>query len=249
MEEYAYVTPLLASAFYLIASVRLFDLHRRTDERPELLLALYFALSGLFYLGYNIPSLFQFDAWPPLVGIAIEWVYNLGVFPYLFFIRSVFRSDDAWAGWLVGVCSMLLLAGGLMLTAAGSVDYSLSNPWFIVQWIGYTTPCAWMCWEAMLARHGAQKRARLGLSQPLVVNRYLLLALFGGFQVLACLSDLSLANDISSTQAVSTISNVLVGGTEIASVAVLWLAFLPPRFYRRWIDGRAALRSAPAEEG
>jgi hypothetical protein len=33
---------------------------------------------------------------------------------------------------------------------------------------------------------------------------------------------------------------VLLGGAEIASVAVLWLAFFPPGFYENWINRRAA---------
>jgi hypothetical protein len=247
MEEYAYLTSIVASGFYLVASVRLLGLHGRTGERPELLLALYFALSGVFYLGFNIPSLLRFEAWPPAVGLAIEWIYNLGVFPYLFFIRSVFRPDDAWAGWLVGAAATCLLVGGVMLTAGGHVDYSLHNPWFLIQWVGYTTPCAWICCEAALDRRSARKRARLGLVQPLVVNRYLLLSLFGGSQFLACLADLSFAQDLSTTQGVSVVSNLLLGGTEAASVVLLWLAFFPPAFYANWIARRAATPSTPAE--
>ncbi len=121
------------------------------------------------------------------------------------------------------------------------------NPWFLIEWAGYTTPCVWMCWEALLSRHGAQKRARIGLCPPSVANRYLLLALFGGFQVLACLADLSYAADISKGEAASLFSDVLLGGTEIASVAVLWLAFFPPRFYANWITRRAVILPTPMD--
>ncbi len=244
MEEYAYPTSILASVFYLVTSVRLFRLHRRTSERPELLLSLYFALSGLFYLGYNIPSLLHFESWPPLIGLAIEWIYNLGVFPYLFFIRLVFRPNDAWAGGLVGFASGCLLVAGVMLTLGGHVDYSLDNPWFLIQWVGYTIPCGWIGCEAALDWRSSGKRARLGLVQPLVVNRYLLLALFGTSQLLACLSDLLFANDISNNEAVSLVTNVLLGGTEAASVVLLWLAFFPPDFYAQWIARRAEVRVA-----
>jgi len=75
--------------------------------------------------------------------------------------------------------------------------------------------------------------------QPLVVNRYLLLALFGASQFLACLSDLLFAHDISNSEAVSLVTNVLLGGTEAASVVLLWLAFFPPDFYAGWIARRA----------
>jgi hypothetical protein len=247
MEEYAYLTSIIAGAFYLIASLRLLRLNRRTGERPELLLGLYFGFSGAYYIGYNLPSLFGLDPWPASTEWILEWIYVVGVFPYLFFIRSVFRPDAAWAGVLVGYCSVLLLLGTVLGALDGSAVYSLDNPWFLVQWAGYTAPCAWLCWEALLSRQGAQKRVGLGLCEPVVANRYLLLALFGGLQFLACLADLSFAADISTSQTASLVSNVLLGGSEIASVAVLWLAFFPPRFYSNWITRRAVILSTPTD--
>jgi hypothetical protein len=247
MEENAYITSIIAGVFYLIASLRLLRLKRRTGERPELLFGFYFGFSGAYYLFYNLPSLFGFESWPPATELIIQWIYVLGVFPYLFFIRSVFRPEAAWAGALVGICSVLLLVGTGMGTLDGRAFYSLDNQWFLVHWVGYTTPCVWMCLEAMLSRRAAQKRVRLGLCEPIVANRYLLLALFGGFQTLACLADLSFAADIGGNQAVSLVSDALLGGSEIASVAVLWLAFFPPPFYTNWITRRVAILPTPMD--
>ncbi len=247
MEENAYLASILASIFFLIASMRLIRLHRRTRERPELLLGLYFAFSGIYYLGYNTPSLLQFDAWPAPINLAIEWAYILGVFPYLLFIRSVFRPAATWAGCFVAVCSVCLLVGTLLLTQDGTVDYALTNPWFVVQWFGYTAPCFWLGWEAMLYRQNATKRARIGLCPPIVANRYLLIALFGCFQVFACLADLSFANEVGSSETVSLLTDALLGGAEIASVAVLWLAFFPPVRYTNWITRRAVILPTPMD--
>jgi len=247
MEENAYITSIIAGVFYLVASLRLLRLNRRTGERPELLFGCYFGFSGAYYLGYNLPSLFGFTPWSSAIEWMIEWIYVLGVFPYLFFIRSVFRAEEAWAGALVGICSALLLVGTALGTFDGSEVYSLDNRWFMVQWAGYTIPCAWMCLEATLSRQGARKRARLGLCAPAVANRYLLLALFGGFQFLACLADLSFAADLSGNQTVSLISDALLGSSEIASVAVLWLAFFPPPFYTDWITRRFTILPTPMD--
>jgi hypothetical protein len=245
MEENAYITSIIAGAFYLIASLRLLRLNRRTGERPELLLGLYFGFSGAYYFVYNLPNLFGLAPWPTATEWMIEWIYVLGVLPFLFFIRSVFRPDRAWAGGLVGFCLVLLLGGTVLGAVDGRGVYSFDNPGFLTQWVGYTAPAAWLCWEALLSRLGAKRRARLGLCEPVVANRYLLLALFGGFQVLACLADLSFAADISGNQAVSLISDALLGSSEIASVAVLWLAFIPPRFYTNWITRRAVVLPTP----
>jgi hypothetical protein len=247
MEENAYLTSIVAGTFYLIASLRLLRLNRRTRQRPELLLGVYFGFSGAYYLGYNLPNLFGWDAWTASAEWILESIYVVGVLPYLLFIRTVFRPDAAWARILVGYCVILLLLGTVLGALDGTAIYSLDNPWFLVQWAGYTVPCVWMCWEATLSRQGAQKRARLGLCEPIIANRYLLLALFGGFQFLACLADLSFAADISSAQTASLISNLFLGSTEIASVAVLWLAFFPPRFYANWITRRAVILPTPMD--
>jgi hypothetical protein len=247
MEEYTYLSSILASAVFLIASARLLRLHRHTRERPELLLGLYFALSGVYYLGYNIPSLFGFDPWTPRAEWMIEWLYVAGVVPYLFFIRSAFRPASAWAGVLVWACSVLLLGGTLMGVLEGGAVYSLDSPWFLVQWVGYTTPCVWLFWEALRSRQGAQKRVRIGLCAPTVANRYLLLALFAGFQILACLGDLSYAADLGDSQTVSLFSSALLGGSEIVAVLVLWLAFFPPPFYTHWITQRTVILPTPMD--
>jgi hypothetical protein len=246
MEEDGCLTSIIASVFYLIAGVRLLRLSQRTREQPELLLGLYFALSGVYYLGFNLPGLLG-DGVPAWIGVAVEWIYVFGVFPYLLFTRSVFRPRDAWGAGVVGVCSALLLAGTLMLTIDGSVEYSLDNPWFLAQWVGYTTPCAWMCWEAMLYRRSARKRSRIGLCPPIVANRYLLLALFAGFQVLACLVDLLLAHEVGADQTISQITDALLGGTEMASIALLWLAFFAPQSYSSWITRRAVVLPTPMD--
>jgi hypothetical protein len=247
MEENAYIASIAASIFYLIASVRLVRLHQKTGEHPELLLGIYFALSGFYYLGYNIPNLFPVDAWPPLAEVVVEWTYILGVFPYLLFVRSVFRPDAAWAGWLVGICSVALLVGTLVPTSSGNIDYSINSPWFIAQWLGYTAPCVWLGFEALLYRQSATKRARIGLCAPIVANRYLLIALFGAFQFFACIADLAVANAMDGNQTISLITDALLGSAEIASVAVLWLAFFPPLFYTNWITRRAVILPTPMD--
>ena len=211
------------------------------------MLGLYFALSAVYYLGFNAPGLFRFGQWPPQIELVVEWAYVLGVLPFLLFIRSVFRPDAAWARWSVRVCSVLLLASTLLLTAGGTVEYALADPWFVAQWVAYTAPCLWLAWEAMLYRQNATKRARIGLCPPIVANRYLLIGLFGLFQVFACLADLSFANEVGNHQTVSLFTDALLGGAEIASVAVLWLAFFPPPFYANWITRRAVILPTPMD--
>jgi len=247
MEYNAYITAIFASAFYLLASFRLIRLTLRTRKQPELYLGLYFALSGFYYIGVNLPDITGLGPWSTAGGVALEWVYVSGVVPYLLFIRSAFRPDSFWADVAVGVCSVFLLVGTIGGTRNGPVEYSLENPWFLAQWVGYTAPCVWIVGEAMGLWRSANKRARIGLCPPIVANRYLLLTLFGCFQVLACAADLCWANDIDASETVSTASDLLLGVAEIASVGVLWLAFFPPAFYIEWIVRRAVILPTPMD--
>jgi hypothetical protein len=95
----------------------------------------------------------------------------------------------------------------------------------------------WMTLEAGLCRQNAKRRARVGLGDPIVTNRYLLLAVFGAFQILACSSDILLAIDYATDHAVSGSADLLLGGFELVGIAALWLAFFPPTAYLNWVVG------------
>jgi len=247
VEYDAFVTSIAVSSFYLIAGVRFLRLFGRTRMQPELWLGVYFAVTGIYYLGFDSPSFVGLDSWPPAIGIAFEWAYVLGVFAYLFFIRSAFRAKSFWANVVVGICSALLLVSTVIGARTGPVEYSLDNPCFLGQWAGYTIPCAWICWEAAHLWRGAKRRTRIGLCPPIVANRYLLLILFGSFQLLACSADLAWAIDIEASQAVSTASDLLLSFAEIASVSTLWLAFFAPDVYTNRITRRAVVLPTPMD--
>jgi hypothetical protein len=237
MEEGAYAAQLITAVFFLIAGQRLIRLNWRTGEAPELLLGLYFALMGVAYVGWVLPFMMDLG---PLTGATDfgAWiVYSIGVVPCLRFIRIVFRPESGWAQFVVVGCITALAVSATVLTLNGDRYPSLDNPFFWTQWLGYTVPCVWLMVEATLCRNSAVRRARIGLGDPVVTNRYLLLAVFGGFQVLACLSDILLGFDLSTAQGASGLADTLLGGCELAGIGVLWLAFFPPPAYLAWLSG------------
>jgi hypothetical protein len=136
----------------------------------------------------------------------------------------------------------------VITSLTGGVSISLDDPAFLIEWIGYTVPCIWMCCEGALSNAAARRRVRIGLCDPIIANRYLLFACFGFCQTAACASELSWAYGNSTGGTTASISEGLLGVTEIASIAVLWLAFFPPLVYRRWIESRAAFLTATADE-
>jgi len=67
MGDHAYIGELVAGIFYLVVGTRLARLGVRTGEAPERLLAGMFFVSGLSYLVYEIPLIFDVGSlWTPL---------------------------------------------------------------------------------------------------------------------------------------------------------------------------------------
>jgi hypothetical protein len=237
MEESAYAAELVAAVFFVIAGERLIRLSRHSGEVPERLLGIYLALTGVAYLGWVLPVVVPLGPMAETTDF-ISWaIYSIGVLPYLLFIRVVFRPTARWSFWVVIGCAGALALSATVLTLKGERYPGLGSTFFWIQWAGYTAPCVWVTIEAALCRRNASRRAKIGLGDPLVTNRYLLLALFGGFQVLACLSDILLAIDFAANQAASASADMLLGAFELAGIAALWLAFFPPVAYVEWVVG------------
>jgi len=237
MAEGAYATQLFAAVFFIIAGVRLIRLSFRTGETPERLLGFYFALTGAAYLGWVLPSIVALGPSAATAENASWIVYCIGVVPYLVFTRIVFRPESRWPHWLVAGSVLALGFSTTVFTLNGDRYPGISDPLYWIQWVGYTLPCVWMTIEAILCRRDSVRRARIGLADPTVMNRYLLFAFFGGFQVLACLSDILVTIDFTANQAVSESADLLLGSFELAGIAALWLTFFPPKMYLDWVNG------------
>jgi hypothetical protein len=138
------------------------------------------------------------------------------------------------------------LIGTIVIGAWEGVE--IDNAWYWPNYLGYTVAAMWLAFEAIHSYSGARKRNRIGLCEAAVVNRYLLWSCFGVFQVLACAAVIFMAVQVRADGGVSTWSDSLVSGTEIASIVMLWLAFFPPAAYLNWVSnpGNAAADS-PAE--
>jgi len=249
MEAITYIISIGAGAFYLLASYRLLKLSHQTRERPEFWLGTYFAATGQWYLIYNAPYFLGYEELPVLVDQGIEWIYAIGVAAYLLFVRGTFRPRSRWALALVILAVFCSLSGAIAASLRGSFSNMIDDPAYRIEWVGYTIPCVWMCSEGFIAHAAAQKRVLLELCDPIVANRYLLFGAFGLCQVISCGADLFWAYTNSTDASGAWLANGLLSATEIASVAILWLAFFPPLAYRRWIDARTALRSAEPGEG
>ena len=248
MEGHAYIGELLAGVVYLIAGIRLLRLSKRTGEAPERLLGVCFIAIAASALSYVLPNFPAFESlWVPLNFTGRVLVIPYSVIFALFTWR-VFRPAARWGAWLVwGSASLLVVGVGGSAMGGDWEGFSIGSGWFWLEWVGYTLPFGWAGSETFAQYSRARRRVRLGLSDPLVCNRYLLWALFGTLQVLLCLIILPQYAEYEASNRFTQVWDALYGGVEILSLVMIWLVFFSPAVYRRWINGNSPV--AKAEEG
>jgi len=245
MEGNVYIFNLVTALAYLIVGARLFALSRNTRGRPEYLLALNYACTGVSYVLYELPDFLGRELiW---VLIAARFIYSAGLVPLLLFTRDVFRAESRWANAIVQTTAVTLFSGVFFSMLNGDVEgLNVSSVWFWCDWIGYTAPYVWITAEALLAYSAARKRVTLGFCEPEVPNRYLLWALFGFFAAIAGISLIPLYVEYAATEAWPRWGDYASGGLEAAGTLMLWFAFFPPAWYRRWVNRAAPAPSKPA---
>ena len=248
MQESAFIVEAIAGVILFAVGARLLKLAARTSERHERLLGRYLALAGISYAFYSIPLMGDVGSLFTPLTFAGRLVYATSIYFMLEFTRSVFRSTDAWAHWLVYVLVLGLVLGVGISSIQGDWEgYTVSSPWFWCEWLGYTLAPLWVGVEGILAYQNARKRVRLELCDPIVANRYLLWGLFGIFQVICSLIIVPMYAGYEAYQYFTHGTDVALGAFEILAAAATWLAFFAPTFYCNWIAGVST--SANTEKG
>lgn len=247
MESSSWLFQNLAALVYAIIGLRLLQLARRGGGLPEALLSSYFIASSVSYVGYYLPEMLARDDWYVPFTYGARLTYDVGMLPFLLFLRMVFHRGEHWADWLVGGSALLLVAGVAGSTITGDYEgVTIDTPWFWLEWLGYTLPFAWLASIAFAEQRSARRRVRIGLASPMVANRYLLWSLFGAVQVAASLALIPMYVDYARHGFYSAWADAMLGGLENLSLGLLWLVFFAPDAYRRWVGRGAVVAGAEA---
>ncbi len=185
----------------------------------------------LFWLGYlcwpgQDPSVTHAFAIACRVGISAA-VLCLGAFTWLTF-RPESRAA-ACAFW----ASVAAMGGGIAGSGAvGAWAGFRADPARVwLETAAQILVYAWACAESLLYYRSARRRAMLGLTDPVVANRFALWGIYsgtyGGVQ-LSFLIGLASAGEYTGLAGLD-IALTLIG------VSALWLAFFPPRVYAAWL--------------
>jgi len=217
-------------------------LARSGGGEPERWIA--WCLLGICAIGYPILMIGQalpFRAAHVVAVLLGTSAVNVGLLAGFRFTRCVFRPDVVWLRPALGAVAALLALQTLGMTwATFSADLGapLGRFWTLSSSLISAVGFGWTATESVAYWSQLRLRVPLGLADPLVVNRVLLWALVGTSSVLInAVNVAALLRDINVLQdPLTMLTTGLLGSFN--SVA-LWLAFLPPEGYARWVRGGA----------
>jgi len=245
--EAAFILELIAGMFFIVAAVPLLRLAGRTQQIPERILGITFLLMGVSYLFYEVPYALESEVLVVPFSLVGRLLWNASVVTTAAFTREVFHRERPWAGPLLWCVVVLLVAGLIISVQNGDLEgmAPIGNPGFWFEWVGQVIPFVWVALGALAEYVSARRRARVGLSGPLVANRYLLFGCFGMFQLatVALLIPMYIGYEADNGGFTDSMDQ-LMGSLELLTIAIIWLAFFPPRSYRSWIERAAARRAA-----
>jgi hypothetical protein len=228
----------IAEVSYVLVGLDLLRRARETRGLPELFLGLAFVFNGLSYLFADLPIISGNEA------IMSEFSYIGRIFAALCaltiaaFTWRVFRAEAGWAKWAFWAVGALLVLG-LTVSALerdweGAYPLTYTGFWF--EWLGGIVPFAWLAIESLGAYSRSRRRVRIGLGDPIVCNRFLLIGLYGTLAAGTYPIFLWMYIMYERHGVWSDPLSVLAGIVEVVSLAALWTSFAAPAFYRRWIE-------------
>jgi len=246
----------------LVIGIRLFRLARRgSGFGPEFWLASFFIFAAFLGAGLNIsvyagladPALALSPLHGSLVLAASAITYCVGTIGLNIFIWLTFRRVSGRARWAVVAGSLLVVGAacvqGLFEGFAVKVFPGVA---YWIFYVGRVAPYYWLAIESLRYFAAARRRLRLGLADPLVTNRFLLLGLWAMAWAAMGFSDI-LARSIywavagpSAEIRLDTAGPIILVTICVTSLfgglaaVTLGLSFFPTRAYRRLVESRAA---------
>jgi hypothetical protein len=229
----------------LTIAIKTFSLWRRTRQLPELLLST--MLFSVTVIGYPLAIVCTMVPATKLLAIHLAYplAINGGFVCLLLFTLRVFRPEVRWAECLAGL-TMVALA---VSTVAYIVEVTGENPRPMPEMLGVAlldsvaiaVAYFWTTFESFGVYHRLRRQLRLGLTEPIVVDRvrlWGLMTLAAGIAVI--MNVLAMLTGTLLSPPMVAVSSVL----GLLHAGFLFLAFYPTGWYRDWVERRYALASA-----
>jgi hypothetical protein len=230
-----------------VVGLRIRKLAKATGGAPERWVALcLIAICGVAYpllIGSQVVPAGAVRVALLSLGVGIA---HIGIAAIFLFTWSAFRAGVGWIRWPLAAAIAAMAAHWLGVTAvlwdaresAGSMA-DMSAIWSLFPSLVSGAGFAWTGIEALRYWPLLRRRRALGLADALVVNRVLLWGLVGVSSTI-----INVNNILAIVRGVNTMMDP---GTALVTAvlgcfnaAALFLAFLPPASYARWVRGGAA---------
>jgi hypothetical protein len=223
-------------------SVRLARAANRSRALPELLVGIYFLLVPVgISLSIRVGRFDPEAAW--IVRAASNLLFTAGGVALTLFAWSVFRRDARWARVLAFAGSAALLLTWAIAIPLGIYASDLSLFLLLPVYVSYV----WVFAESLRSFLAFRRRERLGLADPVVVNRFLLFAIWTGS--VGAITLLGVGGSILHV-ARGTFHDgggladpLILGVTRLLALPIavsIFLTFLAPARYHAWLRARAS---------
>jgi hypothetical protein len=239
---------------------RLFHLHLRTREPPELLLGIQFVVGqGIGYVvlvaGITAISKPGADIETCTAMVAGGWaLVTFGLMAMVSFNYFVYRQDSAWGLPLMFGFWALFWVGYLARGWIGqySDPKQFEGVWFALHQGTTLAAGIWSLAEPIRFHGLMKKRLALGLADPMVTNRFLLwgsAAIFSCMMIAMSITPAFYSRlDPSLVPIVSTGTLILMTVCGTCAMGLYGLTFFPPRAYAAWVTKRASRVPVPHPE-
>jgi len=178
-------------------------------------------------------------------GLALWGAFaaSAGIMAKFVFNWRVYHPAEPWARRVAGAGIVVVTAVLAASLFVGGVHQGVEIPrWYLTRGVFQALCLLWGAGEAVLYWDKMRRRQRLGLADPSVTNRFLLWGVAAGAAGLGTAIGVTfqLATGIPSAEVPGLLLSSSLHGL-VAAIA-MWLAFVPPRAYTRWVyaQGTAA---------
>ncbi len=228
-----------------VVGVRLLRVAARTRQAPELSMGAALVSSGAIGFPLLIASqVLSLRSGPSLAahllsafGAAFTFLGYIGL---LIGTWRIYRPAAQWPRAVLAVATLIVV--GSCATLFATRDATPGGVREIALWTGVAVGISTFAWSAAesFALYGRmQRRARIGLVEPAVVNRVLLWGI--GSLAAFAMSAQGLLMRVLSGPVVDDGQRLVSSALGLIAAVAMWLAFFPPAAYRRRLAQRAAV--------
>lgn len=218
----------------LVIGLRLIALFFRTRQLPELAMGLSFVLPGFLATGMNLIGIHVLGdpAIAMWLRLTASFTSYCGYALMACFVWRVFRRDALGVAVFLVSAGLLATGLGIQVALAKPVLPAPIDPGFWVGFAGQVAAYAWATYESFHYWSLLRRRARIGLAEPAMVNRFFMLGI-GNATVLGIWAEMGWSMVGHATAVFSDASYLRLALLGFACAAATWMAFFPPRAWAR----------------